>query len=110
MEVENAEESNSAGSSEEPSIFDENNISVSSQSKVIDFDDEKNEAGDYLSDSSLGSSLQDAMRIIANTSEQQQSVPVAGVSAGAGKKIVNIMVFYSDKSFDSFVPAGKLSK
>lgn len=107
MEVENAEVSNSAGSSEEPSIFDEKNISVSSQSKVIDFDDEKNEAGDYLSESSLGSSLQDAMRIIANTSEQQQSVPVAGVSAGAGKKIVNIMVFYSDKSFDSFVPAGK---
>ena len=107
MEVENAEVSNNAGSSEEPSIFDEKNISVSSQSKVIDFDDEKNEAGDYLSESSLGSSLQDAMRIIANTSEQQQSVPVAGVSAGAGKKIVNIMVFYSDKSFDSFVPAGK---
>lgn len=106
MEIDNAEVGSSVSSSEEPSIFDENSISVSSQSKVIDFDDEKIESGNFATESALGSSISDAMRIIANTSEQQ-SVPVSGVSAGAGKKIVNIMVFYSDKSFDSFVPAGK---
>ena len=103
MEIENnVSFCSSSVLNDEPSIFNDNDIAVSQQSTIIDFDNEKPEDGGFAPENVIGSSLSDAMRIIAN--KGGQSVPV---SSSAGKKIVNIMVFYSDNSFDSFVPAGK---
>lgn len=101
-------------------ITDENNsnteisdglASAQNSSPVIDFDYENFESDqDSKQDIDLRGPITNAMRMLANSNRNatvDSSNSKDGTSSNSEKKIVNIMVFYSDNSFDSFLPASK---
>ena len=77
--------------------------------KIIDFS-EDDEAGQASGHPAIGGSLPEAMQILVNSNDGGKgNLPKVsgGTVVGGGKKIVSIMVFYSDNSFDTFTPSSK---
>lgn len=82
---------------------------LSQNNKVIDFN-EDDEAGHDSGQSAIGDSLPEAMRMLVNSNDgSKRNLPQVsgGTGVAGGKKIVSIMVFYSDNSFDTFTPSSK---
>lgn len=81
-------------------------------SPVINFDFENFESEHGIMQNADADSMDPkAVRVLANSGkgvDLSNSADLKAVSSSnSGKKIVNIMVFYNDNSFDSFLPASK---
>lgn len=95
--------------SENLNISSSENKFTPSISKVINFD-ENSEVSQDISEELNSTQLPEAMQmLISKANQKSKDVPVSTEMSIASKekRIVSIMVFYSDNSFDTFVPSQK---